>query len=276
MSPITDLLAFFLSAILGASAAPLERQVERTFTVAPGSLVSIDISGGSISVTTSTDRAARITLIQRVDVATEREADAALADYTVSFTQQDDKVAVVARRKREVRWRPGSPRVNISAELAVPADVRLDLDTSGGSIVVRGYRNAALDADTSGGSITVDGGSAGINLDTSGGSIRVGRALSVLHADTSGGSITVDHVGAAAREVTLDTSGGSIRVGVAPTARLNIEASTSGGGVSADGLPINVTNMRGRSQLSGTLNGGGGRLHAATSGGSVRITASSE
>lgn len=280
MTLITDFVALLLSAftaVIGPSFGPLERRVERSFEVAPGSAVAVDISGGSISVTTGPGRTARLVLVQRVEAASEREADEAIARYSVSLSQAGDQVRLATRRKNDGTWGLGRRQhVNMNAELIVPADVRLDLDTSGGSIGVRGDRTAEVSADTAGGSISVDGGRAAFDLDTSGGSIRVGHALSVLRAHTSGGSITVGHVGASARDVVVQTSGGSIRVGVAPDARLTVDASTSGGSVSADALPLNIS-ARSRSALTGTLNGGGGgRLHAATSGGSVSIRPSQE
>lgn len=278
MNVITDLVALLLSAVaavIGPSTHDLERRVERSFEVAPGSLASVAISGGSISVSTVPGRTARLVLIQRVDASSEREADAALEHYEVALGQTGDRVHLAMRRKPG-RWTSRERnRVRMSAELGVPADVRLDLDTSGGSIVVHGDRTAAVAADTSGGSITVDGGAGVLDLDTSGGSIRVGRVLTALHAGTSGGSISVSQVGRTARDVLVDTSGGSIRVGVSPAARLNVEASTSGGGVSTSGLPLTMA-RRERSALAAVLNDGGGRLRATTSGGSVSIYAAAE
>jgi DUF4097 and DUF4098 domain-containing protein YvlB len=158
----------------------------------------------------------------------------------------------------------------MDAELTVPPDVRLELNTSGGSIVVQGLRHAPVRAHTSGGSITVDGGNTPIAVNTSGGSIRIGHIGHTLRAHTSGGSIRVAEVAASATDVEVSTSGGSVRVGVAPTARLTVEASTSGGRVSVDGLAID-TSLRSRTHVTGRLNGGGGQLRASTSGGSVRI-----
>jgi formylmethanofuran dehydrogenase subunit C len=274
MTLITDLVALVLSAfaaIVAPSVGDMERRVERSFEVAAGSLVSVDISGGSISVSAVPGRTAKLVLIQRVDARSEREADAALEQYEVTLGQAGSHVRLATRRKTGY-WPRRDDRVRMNAELMIPADVKLDLDTSGGSITIVGERAADVAANTAGGSIRVDGGTGTLDVGTSGGSIHVGRALRSLHADTSGGSITVAFVGSEARDVTLDTSGGSIRVGVSPAARMSVEASTSGGSVSAHGLPITMT-RRERHALTGMLNGGGGRLRAATSGGSVSIQA---
>jgi DUF4097 and DUF4098 domain-containing protein YvlB len=124
--------------------------------------------------------------------------------------------------------------------------------------------------DTSGGAITVDGGRADFDLGTSGGPIRVGRVLGNVRADTSGGSITVDYVGPTATDVSLETSGGSIRVGVDRAAKLDISAETSGGSVDVENLPFETRTIR-RTRAVGSINGGGGRLTADTSGGSIEI-----
>jgi hypothetical protein len=283
-SPSRAVAAFVLVAVFFALAdllsgaaqrrAPIERTLQRTFQVAAGSLVAVRVSGGAIVATTGRSGVVEATLRQIVDTDSEQRADELLADFEIGLTQQGDEVTLVGRRidRRAERDRWGREGVRLDATLTVPADVRLQLDTSGGPITVRGERTAALNADTSGGRIAVDGGPAVMYLDTSGGSISVGRALRSLRANTSGGGITVDYVGPEAADVMLDTSGGSIRVGVDPAARLDLSARTSGGGVSVEGLRFDARSVS-RSRASGALNGGGGRLSAATSGGSIDIHA---
>lgn len=260
-------LALFVPA---TASAQIERRLERTFTVTAGALVTVEMAGAPISVSTGSGNSVTMTLRQIVDARNEAEADELLADYEIVAAQQAGDVRLVARRNRDRRDMFGRSRVRFEATLTVPAHTRLDLNTSGGAITVRGHRTASVDADTSGGSISVDGGTGDLRLDTSGGTIRVGRALGLLDADTSGGSIAVDYVGPAATNVRLDTSGGSINVGVDPAAKLHVRASTSGGGVNVSGLSLEATSIR-RSNVSGILNGGGGQLSVSTSGGSINI-----
>jgi hypothetical protein len=255
------------------SMAPqVDRRLERTFQASPDSVVTVRITGGPITVETGGAGSVHLVLDQRVEASSEAEADEILGAFEISATQQATEIVLLGRARRDngssVRRR--NQRVQLSARLTVPPNVRLDLDTSGGPITVRGERTASVKADTSGGPITVDGGGE-LDLDTSGGGIRVGRALSVLHADTSGGGITVDYVGPAVSSVALQTSGGSIRVGVDRAAKLDVRAATSGGGVTIEGLALETRTLR-RSSASGTINGGGGgRLTAHTSGGSIQI-----
>jgi SHS2 domain-containing protein len=277
MTPMRRLLLVILAVLplgcLPSSAeSGLERRTERTFDVAAGSLVRVSIAGGPITVTTGPPGRVEATLLEEVFAHSERDAEEALANVESVVAQRDDEVEVTGRRKRSGIWEFWNGRqVRFTATLVVPSDVRLDVDTSGGGIRVHGERTASVDADTSGGSIAIDSGT-DLTLDTSGGGIRVGQALGSLDADTSGGSITVEYVGASARDVRLNTSGGGIRVGVDPRAALTIDAGTSGGGVNVDGLPFEPSS-RERNHARGTINGGGGRLTASTSGGSVRISA---
>lgn len=262
-------LFFLVLPGLTASAA-IERKLEKTFSVKPGSIVKVDISGGSIESQVGAPGQVGLTLNQRFRTAdTEAEADTILADYEITAEQSGDEVLLRVRAKRKLNWSWGS-KFSASAKIVVPADVRLDLDTSGGSITVHGEMAANVRCDTSGGSIKVDGSTADLNLDTSGGSITVGKALGALRADTSGGSISVGYVGPKARDVNLDTSGGSITVGVDPSGKFDLVADTSGGRVTVEGLAFAAQKLD-RTHASGPINGGGAPLRADTSGGSIRV-----
>lgn len=254
------------------AAAAIERSLEKTFTVVPGSVVKVDVSGAAIQTEVGPAGSVHLVLKERLRTDDAAEADKLLERFEITCVQQGDTVKLVVRPKKSLgfSW-SWNNKVEFRPVLTVPADVRLELDTSGGSIRVGGEMRAAVHANTSGGSITADGGT-DLNLDTSGGSIRVGHASGQLRADTSGGGITVDLVGPGATEVTLDTSGGSIQVGVDPAARLFIAADTSGGSAKVEGFAAAFeAERKERSHVSGRLNGGGGNLRADTSGGSIRI-----
>jgi formylmethanofuran dehydrogenase subunit C len=261
------LLAAVLAVITAAQGA-IERTIERSFAVGSAPVVEVDISGGPIHVEVGASGTVAARLEQRIRADDDAGADAVLARYETTVAEVDGRIVVKVERRSRGGW--GREPLQVAVRLTVPADSRLNLDTSGGSIVVRGNVSGDVVADTSGGSITVDGGAATLNLDTSGGSIRVGQALSTLRADTSGGSITVDYVGPAATSVLADTSGGSITVGLDPAGRFSITGDTSGGGVTADGLTLDVRE-RARTRLVGDLNGGGARVVADTSGGTIRF-----
>ena len=154
--------ATLLTLVLPApAAAQIERRLERSFTVSSGHTVSVQLSGGSITTTTGTGNTVQVTLTYSVDVGSDRQADDVLADFEIAANQVGDRVEVLGRRRMESgrRYRESNRSVRITANVVMPANVIADLNTSGGSITVRGNRTAFTKADTSGGSITVDGGS---------------------------------------------------------------------------------------------------------------------
>ena len=251
--------------------AVLERRLERSFQVAAGSTVRVELAGGSVTAETGPPGQVHVSIRQAVYTDDgESAANRVLADYRVEATQEGREVVVVGRRKNPLSWSRWRERVELSATVTAPPDVVLDLGTSGGRISVHGDRTAPVKAGTSGGSVSADGGSGDLRLNTSGGSIRVARVLGRLNADTSGGGINVGYVGPSARDVVLTTSGGSIRVGVDPKASLAVDAGTSGGSVRVEDLPFDVLS-HGRSHANGTINGGANRLRASTSGGGISI-----
>lgn len=278
MRPLPRLAALALLAPLAGcipvdslSAPSVERTETHRFRVDPHSVADIHLRGGSITTEPGPAGTLVVSLKARVRADSEQEADAILREYGIAVVQDGGRVTVDVH-PRAGDWSLWQRRhVQVSARLEVPADLRLILETSGGSIVARGPREDALDARTSGGSITADGGRGEMSLATSGGSIRVGQVLSRLDARTSGGSVAVDQIGRSADRVALRTSGGSIRVGVDPDAALTLDAGTSGGTVQVRDLDF--AGLSDRSRFSGTINGGGGQLLAHTSGGSVSITA---
>jgi DUF4097 and DUF4098 domain-containing protein YvlB len=159
--------------------------------------------------------------------------------------------------------------------------------TSGGCINLSGCRRDA-ELQTSGGSITVGDVAGSTMAHTCGGSIRIGRVQGVVSARTSGGGISIANAGGSVEATTsggsifasiseqpqdqclLTTSGGSVHVKLARTLGLDIEASGQNGRVSApfidrkkDGKSKSVQHIK--------LNGGGPKLIARTTAGSVRF-----
>jgi hypothetical protein len=254
------------------ASAAIDRKLEKSFTVNPGALVKVDISGGAVASQIGAPGEVKLVLDQHFRSAdTDAEANEILANYEIAVEQSGDEILLRVRSKKKWRWNSRS-EMKPSAKIIVPADARLDLNTSGGSITVRGEMTSDVRCNTSGGSITVDGGTGSFDLDTSGGSISAGKALGALKADTSGGNIKVEYVGPSARRVDLDTSGGSISVGVDASGNFDLEADTSGGRVSVDGLAFSPT-KKDRTHASGPINQGGHPLRADTSGGNITVKA---
>lgn len=263
--------AALLSVISTNVLANVTRVRVEDFSIEPGALVDVKINGGSIGVKVVPGGSVHVELVQVADTNSEKEADEMIAKAHPVIEKTARGIRIVVQEENKW-WSWGRNRVNISANLVVPAKINLDLDTSGGGIKVNGEVQGELRANTSGGPITVTGATGEMHLDTSGGGISVDHVFKQLHADTSGGPIHIGYVGSDATDVDADTSGGGISIGLDPQGNYDLHASTSGGGVQIRDLPFNATS-RGSTHAEGKINRGGTSVRADTSGGGIDIYA---
>ena len=289
--------AALLAAIVSPAHAKIERTVEKTFTVQAAGKLHLETQGGGIHVAPGADGVVKITARERINASTDAEADELLKKLDLSFEQAGNDVSATSKYEQRLsgfHWGSWSwPPVQVEFIVTVPAGFATDLHTSGGGITVGdlngnvnartsggsitlGKIGADIDAHTSGGSVSLEAAHGEVKLGTSGGNISVGRVDGPASLATSGGSIKIDSVVGALRANTsggnirasisgplkddcvLSTSGGSVRVAGDKAAAFRRDASTSGGSVDAAGLTITLEKSdRGRSRLSGSVNGGG-------------------
>ncbi|MEO6006146.1 MAG: DUF4097 family beta strand repeat-containing protein [Opitutus sp.] len=303
-------LATTLLAILPlALHAKIVRVVEKTFTVQPDGLLTVETQGGNIRVETADQTTVKVVATQTIKASSESEADSLLEKLTLTIEQQGQGVTATSKYEKKpsgLNW--GSwPPVQVNFVVTVPSHYNVKVKTSGGDIsvddlmgkvyartsggnVTLGKISQDVDAGTSGGDVRLNEGLASVklstsggnitveraigatDLDTSGGDIRIGSVENTVHASTSGGNVTAGIVGAFKGDCVLDTSGGNVRANVSRDATFNLDASTSGGDVKAEGLTITIEKGgSGRSRLVGKVNGGGPLLKLRSSGGDVSV-----
>lgn len=303
-APLFLIAAAVLAAAPIAAHAKIERVVEKTFTVKPGGLLTVETSGGNIAVQTTTGDKATVVAKQKIRASSESEADEILKDLTLTIEQTADGLTAKAKYDRN-NW--GRQPVQVDFVVTVPANYRAELKTSGGDVKVGdlegkvhartsggnvrlGKIGGDIDAGTSGGDVSLGEGSGSVHLSTSGGNIHVDRAVgptdvstsggnidigaveNTLRADTSGGNVRAQIHGALKGDCKLGTSGGEVSVVVDKSAAFELDAATSGGGVDASGLTITIEKGgSGKSRLAGKVNGGGPLLKLRTSGGGINI-----
>jgi DUF4097 and DUF4098 domain-containing protein YvlB len=151
----------------------------------------------------------------------------------------------------------------------------VDVRTGGGGIRLREITGDTV-AHTSGGSVRVAGLRGRLEARTSGGGISVGNAEGPVDARTSGGSVEATFAAAPMADCRLETSGGSITVNLPTQSAFALDASTSGGRVRSE-FPVQTV-VQGEAKpnaIRGTVNGGGPKITARTSGGSVSVKSAS-
>lgn len=302
-------VAGIFAALPLAVQAKLERVVEKTFSVQPGGLLTVETQGGDVKILTSDTHEVKVVAQQVFRTNSETEADEIATKLTLSLAAEGEGItakAIYEKRPPGFHWNNWPP-VQVNFTVSIPKNYHVRLKTSGGDIKVQDLNGKAhvrtsggnitlakvsgdVDASTSGGdvrlgeglgtvrlrtsggNISVDHAVGVTDLNTSGGDIRIGAVDSSLDARTSGGNVTADRLGAFTGDSRLETSGGNVSVNVPKSLGFELEASTSGGQVNASGLTITINKGgAGRSKLSGTVNGGGPRLKLRSSGGDISV-----
>ena len=290
-------LPALLAVIISAASIAQPYQSE-TFAVNNDVRVEVETSGGSIEVKGSNSGEVSVEMYVKRRGRTVDPGDADLSDYNIRIEKQGNTVFAIADRRGR-NW--GVNNISISFVVRTPTRATTDLKTSGGSIVLEnliGDQNAKtsggsinasqvggdIDLKTSGGTITIKDIEGRVDANTSGGRIRAENVSGGIIAKTSGGSISLDRVSG---NVEAKTSGGSIDAEVLYPEDY-IELKTSGGSITVavpkdkgydidlDGNRVraDLENFSGeyeRDEIEGSLNGGGIRVSARTSGGSVTL-----
>lgn len=268
------------------------------FNVSGNVSLEVRTSGGSIKAIGSNDDKVRVEMYVRKRGRYIEPGEADLSKYEIEISESGNTVKAVAERKGS--WM-NRDNYSISFIVYTPNETRSRLRTSGGSVSASNLTGTqelrtsggsvnveGIDGDmvlrTSGGSIGITDAQGNVEANTSGGTIRVKYLTGALDARTSGGSINLEQV---AGNVEARTSGGSINAEIVSPAD-KIELRTSGGNIrikvpqengydldlDANRVYVELINFNGRAEkdrIVGDFNGGGTKIEAKTSGGSVRI-----
>ncbi len=262
-------------AFASAEPAVIERVSTRSFSVPAGGILHVETNGGVIQVRLSAGRVVTISAKRKICADSEAQADELLKAFTLSCTQQGNEIT--ARAKYDglrPMFHAGSwPPVQADFFITVPANFAVDLDSSGGRVTV-GDLPGFVHAHTGGGELNLGRIGGGIEAATGGGSVWIESAENTLQASTGGGSIRAAISGAIKGDCEVRTSGGSMHLTVDRMAGFMLDAITSTSHVEIDGLPITVAKGGpGRSQLTGSVNGGGPLFRLRSDSGSIEILA---
>jgi len=270
-------IAFVLLAAGPADAA--EKTFERTFAVSPGGALIVDADSASVRVSGGDTNQVTVRMSLRGS-----EGD--IGSAKLDAIQKGDGVTVTMRRRGKHSWfNWGSRSGDAKIEITVPRRYGIDIHTSGGNVeltdttgpaklhtsggdIIAKRVNGNLEAQTSGGGILADTIRGDVDADTSGGDVRLLHIDGKIRGQTSGGSVHCSLVGLN-RGITATTSGGSIQLALPRATTADIEATTSGGDFSSD-LPV-TTQQRQDGHFKGSMNGGGQRIEARTSGGDISL-----
>jgi hypothetical protein len=272
------------------------------FTLTGTGNLEVRTSGGHITVEASESNRVRVEMYVTRNGRELSPADTDLGDFDIEISQTGNKITATARRDNGRGWDFwNNNNISISFVVYSPREMSTDLKTSGGHIETRGLQGnqqistsgghlelanlrgkvdartsgghieihdfeGEMNARTSGGHIDIENAGGILNVRTSGGHIDLANVSGTLEASTSGGSITAD-LRSVGQFVDLRTSGGNVNISVPEGAGFNLDL--RGGRVRTE-----LRNFSGkieRDEVEGQVNGGGPRIAARTSGGTVSI-----
>jgi hypothetical protein len=245
-SPIATTIALALFALAATARAGVEDKITKSYEVAPGGRLVVEVDRGSIEVRT-TDRGSVDIEILRQARGRAARAEQVLKDHVVTTTRDGNQVEVRAEYTGPSwsGWFGHSPDLQVNYVFTIPKNFEVNLKTAGGNIKVAGLTgqtqvrtsggNLTLEniqgplfGRTSGGNISAVGCRGPVDLKTSGGNLNLSELEGDVTAKTTGGSI---HAKKLTGKSVVKTSGGDINVA---GLKGSIEAGTSGGSVHAE------------------------------------------
>lgn len=268
--PLTAGLALAGLALLSTAAlrAETEENIDKTFKVAPGGSLNLEIDFGSIEVTGADSDQVVVHVWRKVSRGSKAKEEAFLQERPVTFTPAGDSLTIRSKSDQKIgmswSW-TGHQRLEGKYVIRVPSKYRVDLHTAGGGILVRELTGETK-AHTSGGGLEFDSLHGALDGTTSGGGIRLKDCEGKLHINTSGGGIDV-----AGGKGDLDghTSGGGITVH-----RFDgpVRINTSGGGIHAQDVTGRLVAHTSGGPIEASLRGPlTDDIRLETSGGGIRI-----
>jgi DUF4097 and DUF4098 domain-containing protein YvlB len=299
-------LAFIMGGVAQDDRQDAEIMLERSFEVAAGGALRVDVNDGDVAVTTHGGSGVEVEIW-----ATGRDMDWAREVYermNFSVTASSGVVTITAEDARISRNEWGRNRgVGIGVRVSIPERFNLDIETSDGDVSIEDVQGS-VSLNSSDGDITLmDVVGPELRVRTSDGDVRVGNTRTeVLDVRSSDGDITVaGAIGSvqlktsdgdidAARlsgSITLETSDGDIVAGFADITdflatthdgdivmyapqELSADVMLEGEDLSLDREMV-VQGTVSRRRISGQINGGGPSIRARSGDGSITLRRSS-
>jgi hypothetical protein len=226
---------------VAAMGPSVREQVSETRRLQPGGTFTLENTNGSVVLETWGE--------PTVSIDAEKKAPADLLDQLrVEITGEGDRVAVRTHHPRR-NWGFGGG--SVSYRVKVPADARVEVETTNGAVRITGTAGA-------------------LRATTTNGSVEINDAAGAVEAATTNGSIhtTFQRVPAEGWN-RFSTTNGAVSLTLPGDASGQFEARTVNGGISTD-FPLQISGRGGR-RLDGRLGDGRARFDLRTVNGSVKI-----
>lgn len=257
-----------------AGAETLTEKLDRTVPLQAGSQVRLSNVNGAVTLEAWDRDEVRIEAEKKVKAGDADVARKYMSQLKIDITQGADGLRIDTKHPRRESgffdWMFGKDvNANVTYRLHVPRRAALHVVSVNGGVSATGTRGKAH-LETTNGGIKVQNVQGDMVLETVNGGIDVIRSAGALRAGSVNGGIDAELSGLQdGSEIRLTSTNGGIHLRLPRDARLSIDAGTTNGRVRSD-LSIEGGEP-GKRSLRGDLNGGGGKLYARTTNGSIDI-----
>jgi hypothetical protein len=225
----------------------------RTYTLAAGGRLEITNLNGGIDVEPASGREVEVVIERTIRGGSDEEAQALLQALKMTEEVSPTLVKIEAQPGEGGRSEGFRRGVNLRYRVRVPQGLTLVFATSNGDVHFEDV-SGTFQATTTNGGITAVDVTGGVKVKSVNGGIRI-------------------EMDAVTDDIEAVVTNGGVRIEVLRDTKATLEASAVNGGVTVDDSLGLVATEQSRTQVTGTLNGGGPKIVASTVNGGVRIEA---
>ena len=249
-------------ALIGIASIALADDWSKRFPISGRPELRVNANDGSVTIRTwdRKEIEARVTTVRwRIP-----------ADVQVIEHQEGDRVELEVRMPRH-NFAFNFGNRSIQVELHVPRDLRSDIRTGDGSILVQDLRGETR-LSTGDGRIEAVALDGTLDAQTGDGRVRVRGRFDLLRLHTGDGSIEaeVQNGSRMTSEWNVRTGDGHVTLRLPDNFSAELDVHTGDGHIESD-LPVTVSGSRRDHELRGKLNAGGPPLIVRTNDGSIRL-----
>jgi hypothetical protein len=245
---------------MGVSAGKATDTWQRTYDLPPGGRFELAADGGPVTVTGSDAAQVEVRILLEARAPSDEAAAAAVKEVTIDETVAAEAVRVETRLPGGRRGAGmGRPRVSHAIEVRLPRGLVSTFRTQNGAVRIE----------------RVDG---RIAVSTTNGAIHGSDLSGAVDAAAVNGAVQLD-MAVLTGAMQLSVVNGALRLELPRDVKAEVAATAVNGSVTVgDGLTLvepggSGAAVRAGSRVNGTINGGGPRISAVATNGSVRIAA---
>ena len=268
-------LALLAAFPAGAQAATLKETFAQSYPFAAGGTFTLRNVNGSVTLDAWDKNEVRVEADKEVKADNDADAKKVMDQVKIDVQSAAGGLRVETKLPKHddgfLSWLSGNhANVNVAYRVHLPRQAVIDAESVNGHIALTGTHGRAK-LETTNGRIQVTGVNGSLDLETTNGRIAATGVTGTVKADTTNGGIdlqfaTVPRQG----DLDLSTTNGSVTVKLPRGAALSVDAAVANGRIHSD---FQVAGGEaGKHHLTGTINGGGGKLHIRTTNGGVHLT----